>query len=238
MRPREFSDDDLVRVARDCFLEHGADVSTTVIAARLGVSQAALFKRVGNKETLLTKALVGEFAPPWLDRLGRPPDTRPPREQLVEIATEIDRSLRRLLPELSVLVGRGQAAARRLLSGGETPPRRAQKALAGWFRALARQGRARVRHPEALALVLLSALESRHIMRFALGLDYPDGGPGYVAFVVDVVWASIHAEAGPSLSGPGTVPRPAGAARSRARAGAAGGRRGKGTKGVGGGERE
>jgi AcrR family transcriptional regulator len=209
MRPRQFSDDDLLRVARECFLEHGASVPTAVIAARLGVSQAALFKRIGTKEALLTKALVGEFAPPWLGVLGRPPDERPPREQLLGIATEIDRTLRRLLPELSVLSGRGQGKARRLLSGGESPPRRAQNALAGWLRALARQRRARVHDPEALALVLLSALESRHIMRFALGLDYPDGGPGYVAFVVDVVWASIAAVE-PTPDQP-AAPRPAGA---------------------------
>ena len=111
---------------------------------------------MGSKEALLTKALVGEFAPAWLALLGRPPDERPPREQLLGIAEEIDRTLRRVLPELSVLAGRGQAKAGSLLSGGQTPPRRAQRALAGWFRALARQGRARVRNPEMLALVLLS----------------------------------------------------------------------------------
>jgi len=107
MRPRQFSDEDLVRVARECFLEHGADVSTTVVAGRLGVSHAALFKRVGSKEALLGRALVRPFAPPWLIALERGPDDRPVREQLLEVAADIDDYLRRHLPELSVLLGAG-----------------------------------------------------------------------------------------------------------------------------------
>ena len=45
MRPRQFSDDELLQTARRCFLEHGPGVSTGLIAEELGVSQAALFKR-------------------------------------------------------------------------------------------------------------------------------------------------------------------------------------------------
>jgi len=209
MRPRLFSDEDLFRVARECFIEHGADVPTTVIAKRLGVSHAALFKRVSDKETLLQKALVPPFRPSWFNLLERPPDKRPAREQLLEIASLIDGYFRKHLPELSVIAGRGQAVAQQMLAGVETPPRRAQKALAVWFRALERQRRARVKDPESLALILLSALEARHIMRFALGLNYPDGGPGYVGFVVDTLWASIVPPAGVDRFRRASASRPA-----------------------------
>ena len=57
MRPRKISDEDILDVARECLLEQGVNVSTQVIAKRLGVSQATLFKRFGTKVKLLQMAL-------------------------------------------------------------------------------------------------------------------------------------------------------------------------------------
>jgi len=94
-----------------------------------------------------------------------------------------------------------------MLKGVETPPARAQRAIAGWFRSLEGQGRARMRGPESLALALLSALEARHIMRFGLGLDYPDGGPGYVEYVVDLICGAISAPPAPGGSRSGAKAR-------------------------------
>ena len=57
VRPRLFSDAEILQVARRCFLEHGPAVSTTVIASEVGLSQAALFKRFGTKQNLMLLAL-------------------------------------------------------------------------------------------------------------------------------------------------------------------------------------
>ena len=52
MRPRQFTDEDILTATQACILELGPSVSTTVIAGRVGMSQAALFKRFGTKEKL------------------------------------------------------------------------------------------------------------------------------------------------------------------------------------------
>ncbi len=56
-RPRNLTDTQILYEARACFLEHGAAVSTTVIAERLGISHGVLFQRFGTKDQLLRAAL-------------------------------------------------------------------------------------------------------------------------------------------------------------------------------------
>ena len=54
-----------------CFLEHGAAVSTTVIAERLGISHGVLFQRFGTKDQLLRAALLPPplEEQPWMARM-------------------------------------------------------------------------------------------------------------------------------------------------------------------------
>ena len=63
MRPRSFTDDELLDTARRVFLEHGAGASTEQIAQQLGVSQAALFKRIGTKQELMVRSLMPRSMP-------------------------------------------------------------------------------------------------------------------------------------------------------------------------------
>ena len=65
-RPQQIADDQLLQVAREVFLEHGPNVSTTLIAERAGVSQATLFKRFGNKSCLMFGALGASGRAPSL----------------------------------------------------------------------------------------------------------------------------------------------------------------------------
>ena len=56
-RPREVTDEQIVAVARRCFLKRGAGVSAADIAKELGVSHTTLFNRFGSKEGLMLAAL-------------------------------------------------------------------------------------------------------------------------------------------------------------------------------------
>ena len=96
-RPSLHSDDELLDVARDTFLEHGPGVSTQVIAERAGVSQATLFKRFGSKDALLVRALRPPEHPPFIALLEAGPDKRPFAEQLLEVLGEMDRFFQRVL---------------------------------------------------------------------------------------------------------------------------------------------
>ena len=71
VRPRKHSDEDILTATRQCVLDHGAQVSTELIADAAGVSQATLFKRFGTKDNLLRLALCTQIAADWLDRLNQ-----------------------------------------------------------------------------------------------------------------------------------------------------------------------
>ncbi|MFH1467652.1 MAG: TetR family transcriptional regulator [Pseudomonadota bacterium] len=49
-RPRRVSDEQILQAARSCFFEGGPLTPLSAVAARLGISQAALLHRVGTRE--------------------------------------------------------------------------------------------------------------------------------------------------------------------------------------------
>lgn len=187
-RPRNTTDAQILAEARACFLEHGAGVSTTRIAERLGISHGVLFQRFGTKEQLLRAALMPPLEPPWLALARAGPDARDIREQLLELAEEISVYLGRIVPGLAVL----RAAGFRLESMSERreelPPVRAHTELVAWFSRAAEGGRLRVDQPEHAADLFLGALQFRPFLQHlsAQGFDREDNH-AYCRFVVDTV---------------------------------------------------
>src|SRR5215467_8645145 len=57
-RPKSVETDELLRIAREVFLEGGAYGSTKEIARRAGFSEAALFKRFATKADLFAAAMA------------------------------------------------------------------------------------------------------------------------------------------------------------------------------------
>ena len=106
MRPRQFTDDELFAAARRCFLEHGPTVSVAVIAGELGVSQAALFRRVGTKDELMLQALSPR-PPEWIARIAEHESDAPVHEQLLALVREMDASFRQMMPCIAVLSAAG-----------------------------------------------------------------------------------------------------------------------------------
>src|SRR5690349_19839073 len=138
-RPRNITDAQILDGARACFLEHGAGVSTTLIAERLGVSHGVLFQRFGTKEQLLRAALLPPFEPPWMARARAGPDDRDARIQLLELGEEISAYLERIVPCLAVLRSAGMHVESMADRREDLPPVRARREVVAWFsRAIAR----------------------------------------------------------------------------------------------------
>src|ERR1043165_9759543 len=106
-RPRNTSDAEILEGARACFLEHGAGVSTALIAERLGISPGVLFQRFGTKEQLLRAALLPPVEQPWMALARSGPDDRDVRVQLLELVEAIFASLSRIVPAVAVLRSAG-----------------------------------------------------------------------------------------------------------------------------------
>lgn len=132
-RPRQVSDAEIITHARDCFLEKGPGVSTTVIAERVGLSQAALFKRFGTKRQLLEAALLPPEHPPFMEILARGPTEAPLVEQLVEIGVPIAAFFTKTIPCVTTLMAAGIRKEELFAKFEIPPPIRTHLATVAWF---------------------------------------------------------------------------------------------------------
>jgi AcrR family transcriptional regulator len=186
-RPRQRSDEDILRVARECFVTEGASVATSTIAEKLGISQAVLFQRFATKQALIRAALEPQGTPEWVKLAARPLDRRPTREQLHELADAVHAFFVEMLPRFEVLQSCGMGPR---CAEGEPHPVRFLRALTSWFARGTSAGRLRRHDPEAIAMAFIGALQVRawfqHIKQV------PDEeGPRYVESVVDLIWNAV-----------------------------------------------
>lgn len=166
-RPRQMSDDDILQAARAVFLEHGARAPVSLVAERLGVSQAALFQRVGSKDRLLRSALAAG-APRCMMALREGPDAqRSERAQLVDMLADLAAFFDEIVPALVVLRAAGVA----IDSGPVPPPVVLRELFAGWLR----RSTLGIASPSAVAELLLGALEARCFNRHVGGPEYAPG---------------------------------------------------------------
>jgi AcrR family transcriptional regulator len=194
-RPRQVSDAQIIEAARACFLEQGPSVSTTVIADRLGVSQAALFKRFGTKEELLLAALRPD--PSLLDgliaSLEAGPDARPLPDQLRAIALTIRDRFAVILPRMAVLRSAGLGPPSCAEPGQPIPPQRVHTALVAWLEQARERGMAVVPNPSAAAFALLGAIHMQCFMAYMVGQDRELASDAALEALVDSLWAGLAA---------------------------------------------
>ncbi len=195
-RPRTVSDDTILEAARAVFIEQGPSASTTAIAERVGLSQAALFKRFGTKDNLMFKALAPPGVPPFIPLLeAGPSEGGPAKDQLREVARVMARFFRDMVPCLMVLRTSDMDPLAMLKQFDVPPPVRAQMAVTGWFTRAMELGLVRKGDPIALTFSFLGAFYMRafltHITRQPSDDDALDA---YVDSVVDSLWQGLAPE--------------------------------------------
>jgi AcrR family transcriptional regulator len=192
-RQKEVTDEQIVVVARRCFLERGAGVSAVDIARELGVSHTTLFNRFGSKEALLTAALGPPDKVPWVAALEAGPDDRPIREQLVEHGKVMSVYFQKLQEGMSVLQAAG-ITHKKILRGrkGEPPPAQAFRALTAWLRRAQSQGRLAECDVETLAATILGALHGWAFTARICGQSTAlADGERHVERFIDLLWNGI-----------------------------------------------
>ncbi|MFH2006947.1 MAG: TetR/AcrR family transcriptional regulator [bacterium] len=190
-RPRTVTNAQILRAAREIFIEQGPRAPTAVIAERLGLSQAALFKRFGTKEELLMAA-VRPPPPPWLAQVQQGPDERPIPEQLKELGVQIAEFMDDLVPRMGVLHAAGIDPRKMMESDDVPPPIQNFASLKDWFRRAQAAGRIGPGKPETITLSFLGALNAsaffKHLARVSIGI--PDREV-LVDDLVELLWRSI-----------------------------------------------
>lgn len=102
-RKKKKSDEALLQIARQCFLQLGPYTPTRIIAQAADVSQATLFNRFNNKQNLLVQALAPQKPDNIIEWLSQRPDSRPIPQQLFDVGQMIYAYMKEVLPALAIL---------------------------------------------------------------------------------------------------------------------------------------
>ncbi|MCA9035003.1 MAG: TetR/AcrR family transcriptional regulator [Planctomycetaceae bacterium] len=173
-RPQTISNEQIIETARECYLEHGAAVSTDVIAERLGVSAQALLKRFGTKTDLLIAAMRPPARAPWVPVAEAGPDDRPVDKQLAGLLEQIAVYFDDLARRMAVLRW-SQIDLAQVISGySEPPPLVSIRTLAGWLERCSARGLLQTMDYQATSMMLLSALHGPTMLTDILG-QHPTG---------------------------------------------------------------
>ncbi len=188
-RPPKFSDEEILDTARRCFLSGGPAVPTSAIAAELGVSEAALFKRFGTKEELMMQACMPPAIPGFLVHLEEGPETDADiGAQISGIAHHILDFMQMLMPRIAVLKAAGISPLKVLSRFDVPPPVLGQRAISAWLARAVAQGQLAEHDCDAVAYMLMGSLHGRTMLGLVAGGAIPAfDREAYVAQVVRVL---------------------------------------------------
>lgn len=192
------TDEAILDVARRV-LHADPTAPTSTIAARVGLSQAALFKRFGTKLALLSRALRMDADPPWIDLVRAGPDPRPIPVQLRELGAAIDAFFHEMVPSISALRASGVDPRSLFRVGRPPPPVRGYEALRGWFERARAAGRIGAVDPASAAMGFMGAFQARAVWRHLSGDQgssvLPDA-EAYLVATVEQCWRGLAPEEG------------------------------------------
>jgi len=203
-RPPVISNERLLEVAREVFLEHGIRATTSEVARRAGVAEGTLFHRFKSKEELFRAAM--RFDPDqalsFIESLPERAGTGDLRANLVAFAEHFLELGRVAVP---VMMMSWSNPERELACGAERNQRyrRVVTAFSSFFQREMDAGRITRRDPQVLARMLLGSLHhfcmSELLARDVGGLSLSN----FAREVVDVLLAASGvAAAGGTLEAP------------------------------------
>lgn len=160
-RPPVISNDRLLAVAREVFLERGIRATTAEVAERAGIAEGTVFARFKSKDALFRAAMCvnpGEL-PPFMREILARAGTGDVRENLIEFATRLLETGRVALPLILMSWSNpgGEFALEKALDRSEGYQRKF-RAIRDVFAKEIATGRLGAADPELLARVFMGSL--------------------------------------------------------------------------------
>ena len=192
MRPKIISDEDILRMAMECVLEEGPSVSTTIIASRIGVSQATLFKRFGSKTELLRRALFMPLKVRKIFMILREPKGEKAFEQMRYIYQQMYSFFDEMVPCWSMLHSAGIRMKKGPLEDSESPMK-TRHLMETWIREKQECGEIRSDiHPEIAAIGMIGALQSRSFRKHIILDDrFNHTEEVFLSTLRDIFWKGL-----------------------------------------------
>ncbi len=191
-RPKTVTDQQIHDAAREVFIAQGPGASVHAIAAKLGVSHAALFQRAGSKRALMMDALC-PGRPRALEQLAEPCGEAP-RERLRVILIELMGFFQRVVPSLIVIRAAGVPVEELPGAGhGPPPPVEMRRALTDWLDRASASGALAPCNAEVAAESLLGAMEARCFNAYIGGPAFsPGDDAAFIGRIVEGTLSEPH----------------------------------------------
>jgi len=177
-RPKEYTDEQVLDTACQVLLEHGVKVATSVIAAQIGLSSAALFHRFGPKRNLIIQALMPR--PPEMGLVHSGPDERAIQDQLAEIGHLIVAHMQAMAPRVAALRNAGVPIEELFKHYEKPPPVMMFQGMTAWFERAIASGRVRQASAEHCAMAFLGSLHGRHFFGEVLCIPITTSRKDYI----------------------------------------------------------
>jgi AcrR family transcriptional regulator len=192
-RPKQVTDEELLKIALECFLEHGANVSVQFIADKVGLSQPALFKRFGTKEELFLRAVAPPEQLPVIEWIDASPSSGSLRPQLVQLLEKVWEMLSWVLPRVQLLQ-EARIPRETVMARYKTPPPvQLIMSIEGFFKRARQQNQ--VRHdldPRFVAQWIFGALMGRTFLSKTMAQKTSgEENKKFVEATADLLWPGI-----------------------------------------------
>lgn len=196
-RPKQVTDEQILKVARELFLKEGYSVSTATIARTLGVSEATLFKRFSTKLELF-KAAMG-FPKFDIDgvraRFYKNKDTK---QGLIEAVEEIIKFQTELLPMILRLLSVPSGISIDSIKGNpDSPPLKMTRLVAEFLAELDDKGLISINDPLITAKVILGATHNFAYLHLLLQDEFKkEEVRRFARELIELLWNGIAPEQG------------------------------------------
>jgi AcrR family transcriptional regulator len=191
-RPPTITDEQILRAAREVFLEKGVTATTAEVARRAGCAEGSIFKRFPTKTELFQAAMKGATElPEWIKTLCEGPGQGDLYNKLVQSGLEAIEFFRRIMPLMMMSWSHPSAACDAPV---QPPAVRALKRLAAYFDAEMRLGRLRKHDPEIFARVYAGSMVHYVFMEVVLSAQeqLPLPPETFIRGLVDLIWSGAR----------------------------------------------
>jgi AcrR family transcriptional regulator len=191
-RQKTITDDEVLRIARDIFREHGHTATTREIAQAAGISEAILYQRFGSKNELFFSAMRPRG--PDIEQLLGP--RNPPEDALTyvhAVVVRLGKHFAEVIPLALRLMMHPSFNPAQLSAAQPGGPAALQEGLAERLTVLSRRGELGTNRPAVTARLLLSLAHDWALRRAHGGASR---GVRELKDMVDVVWEGMQARGG------------------------------------------
>lgn len=158
-RPKRVSDEAIFAAIRREARTRGAEVSLARVAAHVGLSEPALFKRFGSRKQMMIRALGTELRATWVEALREGPDGRSLDAQLASILARVGAFFGEIMPYLTALRASGIPVRDVAVALDRHPSLETLGAVESWLERAARAGLVRSVPFEATSLALVGSMQ-------------------------------------------------------------------------------